>query len=230
MVDAYKKCELEDKSKIGIFSLSAIIVDKAEPSEALKANTVWSSEIENTKHLLSSLQLNDFRLALADQGVNEHTYAKLAKHYLQKYSKEVSDKKGFNLTEKNIEKFITELPLSKYLKQEFGLKPKKWVMWSAGSLSKGGLNFSVGQLGRKNESNGFTVGADLDWTDNSLLGFALRDETEDVTISVDGTKFKSDNSTLSFYNTWKADDKNYIDTFIGFGAVSYTHLTLPTKA
>ena len=61
LVDAYKKCELEDKSKIGIFSLSAIIVDKAEPSEALKANTVWSSEIENTKHLLSSLQLNDFR-------------------------------------------------------------------------------------------------------------------------------------------------------------------------
>jgi hypothetical protein len=61
LVDAYKKCELEDKSKIGIFSLSAIIVDKAEPSEALKANTVWSSEINNTKHLLSSLQLNDFR-------------------------------------------------------------------------------------------------------------------------------------------------------------------------
>ena len=163
------------------------------------------------------LQLNDFRLALADQGVNEHTHAKLAKHYLQKYSKEVADKRGFDMTENNIEKFITELPLSKYMKQEFGLKPNKWAMWSAGSLSKGGLDLSVGQLGRKNESNGFTVGADLDWTDNSLLGFALRDETEDVTISGDGTKFKSDNSTLSFYNTWKAKDKNYIDTFIGFG-------------
>ena len=163
------------------------------------------------------LQLNDFRLALADQGVNEHTHAKLAKHYLQKYSKEVADKRGFDMTENNIEKLITELPLSKYMKQEFGLKPNKWAMWSAGSLSKGGLNFSVGQLGRKNESNGFTVGTDLDWTDNSLLGFALRDETEDVTISGDGTKFKSDNSTLSFYNTWKANDKNYIDTFIGFG-------------
>ena len=163
------------------------------------------------------LQLNDFRLTLADQGVNEHTHAKLAKHYLQKYSKEIVDKRGFDMTENNIEKFITELPLSKYMKKEFGLKPDKWAMWSAGSLSKGGLNFSVGQLGRKNESNGFTIGADLDWTDNSLLGFALRDETEDVTISGDGTKFKSDNSTLSFYNTWKANDKNFIDTFIGFG-------------
>ena len=61
LVDAYKKCELEDKSKLGVFTLSAIIVDKAEPSEALKANTVWTTEIENTKHLLSSLQLDNFR-------------------------------------------------------------------------------------------------------------------------------------------------------------------------
>jgi len=61
LVDAYKKCELEDKSKLGIFTLSAIIVDKAEPSEALKANTVWTTETDNTKHLLSSLQLDNFR-------------------------------------------------------------------------------------------------------------------------------------------------------------------------
>ena len=163
------------------------------------------------------LQLNDFRLVLAEQGVNKHTHAKLAKHYLQKYSKEVADKQGLDLTDNNIEKFISELPLSKYMKREFNLKPNKWAMWSVGSLSKGGLNFNVGQLGRKNESNGFTLGADLDWSDNSLLGFALRDEVEDVTISGDGTKYKSDNSTLSFYNTWKANDKNYVDTFIGFG-------------
>ena len=164
-----------------------------------------------------SLQLNDFRLVLTEQGVNNHTHAKLAKHYLQKYSKEFADKQGLDLTDNNIEKFISELPLSKYMKQEFNLKPNKWAMWSVGSLSKGGLDFSVGQLGRKNESNGFTLGADLDWSDNSLLGFALRDEVEDVTISGDGTKYKSDNSTLSFYNTWKANDENYVDAFIGFG-------------
>ena len=163
------------------------------------------------------LQLNDFRLSLIDQGVDNHTHAKLAKHYLQKYSKKVADKQGLSLTDNNIEKFISELPLSKYMKQEFNLKPNKWAMWSVGSLSKGGLNFNVGQLGRRNESNGFTLGADLDWSDNSLLGFALRDEVEDVTISGDGTKYKSDNSTLSFYNTWKANNENYVDTFIGFG-------------
>jgi hypothetical protein len=61
LVDAYKKSELEKDSGLGIFALSAIIVDKAEPSEALKANVVWSLGIENPKYLLSSLQLNNFR-------------------------------------------------------------------------------------------------------------------------------------------------------------------------
>ncbi|WP_225036923.1 hypothetical protein [Winogradskyella sp. SM1960] len=61
LIDAYKKCELETDSGIGIFALSAIIVDKAEPSEALKANTVWFSGLENPTHLISSLQLNEFR-------------------------------------------------------------------------------------------------------------------------------------------------------------------------
>ncbi len=42
LVDAYKKSELLPSSGLGIYSLSAIIVDKAEPSEALKANVAWS--------------------------------------------------------------------------------------------------------------------------------------------------------------------------------------------
>jgi hypothetical protein len=61
LVDAYKKCELESDTGIGVFALSAIIVDKAEPSEALKSNIVWSSGLDNPTHLISSLQLDDFR-------------------------------------------------------------------------------------------------------------------------------------------------------------------------
>ncbi len=61
LVDAYKRSELEGASGIGIFALSAIIVDKAEPSEALKANIAWSLGLKNKKHLLSSLQLKNFR-------------------------------------------------------------------------------------------------------------------------------------------------------------------------
>jgi hypothetical protein len=61
LVDAYKRNELHKESGLGIFALSAIIVDKAEPSEALKANIAWSLGLENPSYLLSSLQLPSFR-------------------------------------------------------------------------------------------------------------------------------------------------------------------------
>ena len=64
LVDAYKRSELDSESGIGIYALSAIIVDKAEPSEALKANTVWSGGLKNPTYLLSSLQLENFRNGL----------------------------------------------------------------------------------------------------------------------------------------------------------------------
>lgn len=61
LVNAYKRNELVKESGLGIFALSAIIVDKAEPSEALKANVAWSAGLADPKYLLSSLQLNRFR-------------------------------------------------------------------------------------------------------------------------------------------------------------------------
>lgn len=61
LVDAYKRNELIAPSGVGIYALSATIVDKAEPSEALKSNIVWSLGIHNPIYLVSSLQLDNFR-------------------------------------------------------------------------------------------------------------------------------------------------------------------------
>lgn len=61
LVDAYKRSELHEESGIGIFALSAIIVDKAEPSEALKTNVVWSLGFDDPTVLLSSAQVDNFR-------------------------------------------------------------------------------------------------------------------------------------------------------------------------
>lgn len=61
LADAYKRTELVNETGIGIFALSAIIVDKAEPSEALKANVAWSAGFDDATYLLSSLQLDHFR-------------------------------------------------------------------------------------------------------------------------------------------------------------------------
>ena len=61
LIDAYKKNELLPDTGIGLFLLSSIPVDKAEPSEALKATTVWSTGLKSPRHLLCGLQLDAFR-------------------------------------------------------------------------------------------------------------------------------------------------------------------------
>ena len=60
LVDAYKKCELET-GNLGLYALSAIISDKAEPSESLKANVVWSLGFNEPTVLLSAIQIDSFR-------------------------------------------------------------------------------------------------------------------------------------------------------------------------
>ncbi len=61
LVDGYKKNELIEDIGLGLYMLSSIPTDKAEPSEALKATVVWSAGLENTHILLSGTQLDLFR-------------------------------------------------------------------------------------------------------------------------------------------------------------------------
>lgn len=68
LVDAYKKNELDEETQLGMYLLSAVIVDKPVPSEALKATTVWQTGLSSTKILLSSDQLDHFR---SGKGVNQ---------------------------------------------------------------------------------------------------------------------------------------------------------------
>ena len=71
LVDGYKRNELLQECGMGIYALSAIIVDKAEPSEALKANVVWSIGMKNPTYLLSSKQLPNFRKGQKITGEND---------------------------------------------------------------------------------------------------------------------------------------------------------------
>ena len=61
LLDGYKKNELIEDSGLGLFMLSSIPVDKAEPSESLNATTVWSSELPNKKIILCNKQIQNFR-------------------------------------------------------------------------------------------------------------------------------------------------------------------------
>ncbi len=61
LLDAYKKSELLPDTRLGLFVLSSIPVDRAEPSEALSATTVWSTGLSSPRCLLSARQLDRFR-------------------------------------------------------------------------------------------------------------------------------------------------------------------------
>ncbi len=58
LLNAYKRSELEPDTGLGLFSLSSRLTDLAEPSESLRAATVWQVGLTPSAHLLSSLQLS----------------------------------------------------------------------------------------------------------------------------------------------------------------------------
>jgi hypothetical protein len=64
LLDGYKKSELIEETGLGLFMLSSIPVDKAEPSESLNATTVWSYGLMERKVLLSASQIDRFKSGL----------------------------------------------------------------------------------------------------------------------------------------------------------------------
>ena len=54
LLDGYKKNEQLPESGMGLFMLSSIPVDRAEPSESLRTTTVWSQTINANCHILLS--------------------------------------------------------------------------------------------------------------------------------------------------------------------------------
>ncbi len=62
LLDGYKRCELVESVGLGLFTLTSILTDKAEPSESLKATTVWSKGLDHPAYLLSEQQLEAFSL------------------------------------------------------------------------------------------------------------------------------------------------------------------------
>lgn len=61
LVDGYKKTELIENAGLALFRMESILVDRAEPSESLRANTVWNQGLDNASYLLSSSQLTSIR-------------------------------------------------------------------------------------------------------------------------------------------------------------------------
>ncbi|MDH4021085.1 MAG: hypothetical protein OEU84_15950 [Xanthomonadales bacterium] len=60
LVDAYKQAEAFQNQTASVYTMSSILTDQAEPSEALKATAVWSTGLDSPKLLLSEDQVEAF--------------------------------------------------------------------------------------------------------------------------------------------------------------------------
>lgn len=60
LADAYKKSELVIPSQMGVFYLSSVPTDRAEPSEGLLATVAWQSGLSDPQVLLSNRQITKF--------------------------------------------------------------------------------------------------------------------------------------------------------------------------
>ncbi|MGL1892464.1 MAG: hypothetical protein OCD02_12620 [Spirochaetaceae bacterium] len=59
LLNGYKRTQL-DESGLVLFTLSAALTDLAEPSESLKANTIWQSGLDVENYILKADQLESF--------------------------------------------------------------------------------------------------------------------------------------------------------------------------
>ena len=61
LVDAYRRNEVDRESGLALFTLEALVSDKADPAEALRANVIWSAGLDRPTTLLSERQVRRFR-------------------------------------------------------------------------------------------------------------------------------------------------------------------------
>jgi hypothetical protein len=61
LLDGYKQAERVPGAVVGIYALSSILTDRAEPCEALRATVAWSRGLEDAAVLLTEDQLDAFR-------------------------------------------------------------------------------------------------------------------------------------------------------------------------
>lgn len=134
LADAYKRSELIPETGLGIFALSAIIVDKAEPAEALKANIAWSLGLNKPTYLLSSLQLQNLRTNRPIQQEEDVKGEKGSYFILSNFTLAAGEEKKW-ITVANVnQSHSAVISLSEQIKKDKSLSVKVMEDVNAGSL------------------------------------------------------------------------------------------------
>ena len=213
----------DDKQLTGVIDAQS---ESAKKFMLNSTNTLLNRmEVFRNTNEHKSTNFKDLNLDFDITDKQSSPYAKFLDLYLIKNDSNLKTK----LSEKNIDKFVTDLPLSQYLKNEFGLVPKKWKIWSSGSITKGRTKFSIDKLSKISSSNGLTIGIDKVIKKNTLFGIAIRQEKEGTKISNLGTKVKSKAENISIYSSWRSNRSIYIDSLFGLGLID-NHITRITDS
>ncbi|GAB4188505.1 MAG: hypothetical protein Kow00105_03100 [Phycisphaeraceae bacterium] len=61
LVDAYRDSRVDERTGLGVYTLSSMITDRAEPSETMHATVVWSRGLSGAQVFLSADRLQAFR-------------------------------------------------------------------------------------------------------------------------------------------------------------------------
>ena len=163
-----------------------------------------------------SIKFKDLGLSIDITNKDTYPYAKLLDLYLLKGDV----KKEQKLSEENIEKFINDLPLSKYLKNEFGLIPRKWKIWSSGYITNGKIKLKAGKENQDFDSNTLTIGMDKIIKKNTLFGIAISQDHQHTDIGQLGTNIKSESNSVTVYSSWHKSRSAFIDSLIGYGYIN----------
>ena len=73
LTDAYKRCEVDPKLGLGLFYLTAHIVDDAYPAEVLRTNVVWTTGLPAKAVTVDQRAINAFKQGLPIKSVAETT-------------------------------------------------------------------------------------------------------------------------------------------------------------
>jgi len=152
-----------------------------------------------------SVKIQDLKFALNDKFNDENISKRLLEHYSREFVEKI-----------NIKDYMSS-NLTSMIGNNSDPQYKDWAWWASGSINKGSLNFRSDQLGKQIDSSGFTIGADIDYDNNSLFGLAFRNDDNITEISTNGTTSTSRGKNLMMYHTLKVNEQNFVDTFFGLG-------------
>ena len=135
---------------------------------------------------------------------------------------------GVQLTfmDPDMSKLASLFSLAKYLNPSADALPDGWAVWSSGSVSIGKIDETGTASLLDLESNGISIGIDKTFTNEHLLGVAVRIGNDDVTVGDNNSSVRTDGYSLSMYGTYFYNEHMFIDSVMGISRLDIENIRL----